>query len=578
MKGINMGDVAPPSDAGAAGAGLGGLLVNWHPQAPNLNILGALQQGQALEQARLANQRLEGQRALGLDYERSINPLTGQPDAAKFGALLSHDPAAAWDAQQGVHNAIANAASGYNLHMTKFKAFTDSLGAALAESAKNPAGARGYAQDAINTAVAENALTPSEGATLHIELTKVPNADLIPTMQQLAYSLDGAKKSAEGIVGQFGVFDQNGQLVPYRLTPYGNPTPAGAVIPKTLSPGESVRFEHLTGPNGQPVNITEGAVGRAQGVPPSGYNPLIPNVTAAQTTGAPPNANPLLGGAPALPHVNIGTGRPGSGHSLGTLPPNRNPSAEIHNETPATNVATTPQTPNNSSGGATSIPSLANGVVMGPKPGVVTGLEAAARQQADIGNQIVAEGRDVTQTVSNLEDLGAQINDANPGPLADAAAKYRAALNELGIPYGNKQATAAQVFTKLTNVLASQNLSGLGAGTDQKLMTVLHATPNTAMTNQAAKTVVAMAIGVQKYRQARYEAYEKWLGQGNLPSNAAAFNDQFQNEVSPLVAAIPYMPKGQQQALQKYLLSLPKAAQAAFVKQVQGARALGLVP
>ncbi len=572
-----MGDVAPPSNAGAAGSSLAGLLASAQPNIQAPNILGALQQGQQLQTARYQNQELAAARALGQDYQRNI--VNGKLDLSGFQQSVANDPTAAFAAEKGIGDAIANAANGYNLHMKKYKVVTDALGAALAQASKDPANARKYFHDGIIDAVSAGGMTPSEGAIAAVDVTRTPPGELIPRMQILANSLNDARASAENIVGQFGVLDEGGQFVPYRINPYGPPQPAGVAIPKTMTPGQAVQFQHVTGPNGQPINITNAALARSEGIGAPGFNPLMPNVQPNNIPMHQPGASLLSGGSQQLPPVNMGTGRSAALGSPTTLPARRS-SPDVLNQAPPTAAA--PPAGNgataNPAGVTNPASAIQNGVIMGPKPGVVSGLEAAAKQQADIGNQIVAEGKDVTQNLSNLEDLGAQINDANPGPLADAAAKYRAALNELGISYGNKQATAAQVFTKLTNVIASGNLSGLGAGTDQKLLTVLHATPNVAQTATAAKTVLATAIGLQQWRQARYDAYQHWLAQGNLPSNAAAFNDQFQKTVSPLVLSIPYMPAAQQQAVQKYILSLPKSAQAAFVQQIQGAKSMGLLP
>lgn len=494
-----MGDVAPPSNGGAAGGSLAGLLAGAQPHIQTPNILGALQQGQQLQTARYHNQALGAQLAQGQLLQQATNP-NGTVDYRKFNALVAQTPGAAFGAQAADQSALDYAHKQYALHMQKMGNFMNGLNSAVLTAQKDPSNAPKIFRNYVVDAAANGIMSPNEAARVLGEIPSDPQ-QAIQAAQALSTSLMNAQAQAHQIAGAPIQIDNGANVLIGRQPPNGPVTVQG-VVPKTLSPAQSIAPVTLMGPNGRQVQV--------------------PAETVA-----------------------------------GGLPPN----------TMGTGAASPAQQ---------DVIAYRNGGLPGPMPGTVEGEKAGAQQNAAIGTQIIEEGSDVQPTISNLMDLGAQIDDANPGPLAKAQAFYGGIASELGLSV-SKQASAEQIFTKLTNMLATQNLSGLGHATDEKLNTLLASTPNASMTRDAAKTVWANAIGLQQYREARYKAYQGWLAKGNLPSSAAAFNEQFQNETSPLILGLQYMPPKQQVTVLKYISGLPKAAQEKFNQQLIASKNAGLI-
>lgn len=515
-------------------------VANW--RQPQVNLLQPFLQMQELQNQRLQNQRLLAQRAAGADYQASINPLTGRPDLPGFESRMAHDPAAAFAAQSATQSAIANATTGLQYHLQQTQALANINGAALAEAMKDPQNAGKYARQAATQAVSDGILSASHAATALAQLPDDPK-QIVQHMQLLSNQLNTQAQSMKNILGSPVMVNTGNAAVPGMVRPYSGAFVQGGA-PLAQQPANQV--ENIQGPTGTPEATTTNAL-LGTPVQPPGY--AAPNnALAAPPVGPAGIPMPPMGNGVYTPPKVAGADAP----TVASLPSSP-PSAPIEAREPGAPVP------------------------IGPSPGTAAAVAANAAQNTQIGNQIISEGKDVAQTIGNLEDLGAQINLAQTGPMANALATYRAAASELGVNVGNKQATAEQVFTKLTNVIATSNMTGLGQGTDEKLATVLHATPNTAQTPEAAKTVLATAIGLQRYREARYQAYQAYLGAGQTPATAAQFNEQFQQSTSPLILGLPYMPPAQQVAVLKYIKTLPKSARTKFEGQLQASQKMGLL-
>ena len=130
-------------------------------------------------------------------------------------------------------------------------------------------------------------------------------------------------------------------------------------------------------------------------------------------------------------------------------------------------------------------------VPTGLAPGVASAAEVTAKGGAEMGQQLISEASTLPQQRAALQQVAAEIDQANTGPLNDKLTKFGGVLTQLGIP--REQATVSQLMHKATmlNVIGTAS-SSLGVPTDSKMSAVLAATPNDTMTPQAAKAATGM--------------------------------------------------------------------------------------
>jgi hypothetical protein len=88
------------------------------------------------------------------------------------------------------------------------------------------------------------------------------------------------------------------------------------------------------------------------------------------------------------------------------------------------------------------------------------------------------------------------------------------------------------------------------------------------MTPEAVATTLAMTIGQKLYNLHRGQAYQKYIDGGGSAGDAGAFGLKFQQQVSPLVLALPYMPKAARAKMITYIQSLPASAQLSIGNQI----------
>jgi len=182
-----------------------------------------------------------------------------------------------------------------------------------------------------------------------------------------------------------------------------------------------------------------------------------------------------------------------------------------------------------------------------------------------MGQQLIADAATLPQQRASLQQVQAEIDSANPGPLTDKLSHIGGVLTQLGIP--SEQATAAQLMHKasMLNVIGTAS-SGMGVPTDGKMSAILSATPNETMTPQAAKTATGMLMGLVDYKQAKAEAWQSYQQQ-NGPQSFQQFQKEW-NQSVPNAAAfqINHLPASEQR---KYWNSLDKGQKQQLLNSMQ---------
>ena len=478
-----MGDVAPPSDAGAAGGNLAGLLAGWHPQTPNINVLGALQQGQALEQARLQNQQVLAQRAAGMDYERSINPLTGEFDEKAYAARLAQDPTAAFAAQKADANALANAHAAFNLHLGQM----ETLGRMAYNLAATKA-PRSQINDALIDGVTGGILSPSQAATQIAELRAMPDDQLYPHLLAAGTQLLDQAHQGRQLLGEQQYINAGNRLVGVRTPVMGQAYASGGSIPLGLSPGDAATPVSIPGPAGttvEPKGAYAASNGIGGGTAPA-QSPVAPNALGSGR--AAPASQPAAAPAPAPQSWPLGIDYP----AWAKVSPN----------------------------GQSFIP---------------TGLPAAQKISTDIYNEDQREVSQNAQKQNLLQSIVSEGAKANPGALASYFESLGSTGQELGLANG-EQATDLNLMQKNVSQLIAAQAQKLGVPTDGKLSELTMGTPNSKMTYDAIKGAAAQLIGMQNYKAAELKAFDAWTksapsGYQVGPAAYADFNQAFQSKV-----------------------------------------------
>jgi hypothetical protein len=122
-------------------------------------------------------------------------------------------------------------------------------------------------------------------------------------------------------------------------------------------------------------------------------------------------------------------------------------------------------------------------------------------------------------------------------------------------------------------MILAQNLTGFGASTDAKLGAAMGITPNGTMSGEGLAATAAMTAGMKLYQLHMGQAAQQWRQQGGNPADPSqgynSFKMQFQNQTSPLVLALPYMPASQIKDLQAEIKTLPGEQQRAIDAQIK---------
>ena len=321
------------------------------------------------------------------------------------------------------------------------------------------------------------------------------------------------------------------------ITNPGQFTP-GTYVPKQASGATSSNIKQPEiGPDGKPTGrLVETALpddikqeiasGRARMTPDGRVVPIAPRqplVSPVSSQGQPDPQNMLMRGQPSTPVRPSVTG-------------NRLP-IQPALQTPAPRV----------------------GLVVGAPQGadvVQTGLSSAAVSAAENLRQ---EAANSPQNKALLDNIEAQLNDANSGPLAKFIASKGAAINQVTKAIANREPIPTDVikahenFVKNATLLQQQQAKALG-GTVSALANSEHSVPSLNFSTAGNREIIATLRGTQDAVTAKNNAWQKYLDGGGSPQDFRKFENDFNKTFEPRAYQFPYLTKAEQK---KVIESLP---------------------
>lgn len=447
-----------------------------------------------LNQNKLFGQQYQTNLATSQIYKEAMNP-DGSIDQGKLTNLLQSNPSAAYgigpvleQSQQIQHQNIANQQAKYDLlknHLTTLAGYLGPL-ASGNPTVNDVAATIGHA---ISTGVA----TPQEAANFWSTLPRDQQGNPDPT-QIKSWAQDNLQRvqtAAEqyGITNPAPVQVNTGGQTHLTVMPQNGPIHDVGKIDNTLPPMATR----------QNININHGA--------PMAIGPITSELQVPGQTASQAQASALAGSMPGL-----------SGNGGGNTQPSP----------------------------ATAAPS---GMVQtGLAPGEAEAQQHQAVAGADQGVTLQKAADTVPQQKAILGNLEAALRNFTSGPGADwrkvAGALANTPLQAVGFSGFNAKSIASQEeFVKqATNLAQSQFATLGGTGTDAKLESTMHTSPNETLSKQGNQNIINLLKGNADAIAVKNQEWQKFQQQsGNGPGDYGKFSTQFNTEYDPRVFQSQYM-------------------------------------
>ena len=332
-------------------------------------------------------------------------------------------------------------------------------------------------------------------------------------------------------------------------------------------PGNTNQFASggLTIPSGTMGMTPEGANGLVTVQNPDGSTSTMTAAQAATRVGGNPNAS-VGGGLPQFGPTGpqpAQTGQPKAAPLPAASPVTAAPVAPSGPQiaqSAMTAIGAAPM-PANALTGGNAMTAGAAPVATGQPINIPAGTLELVKQNTDARNQDIAAGTDpnIPGAIGNLQAITAGSGDVITGPGSQW-------ITTLGKIFGTPGATERDIMDKEQGMLA-QVLGSSGSGTDANAMAILHITPGASTQTPAAiRTTAALTLGALKYKMALAKAASSATDVAHYNDARSAF---IASNPTPLMYALPSMPKAQQAEIWKYVSTLPDAEQADFVTKFQ---------
>jgi len=504
------------------------IYANAVPQQPNPLAMASGVAGlqNAQNQNRLFNQTLAARQAIGKAYQDATDPTTGQLDNNKFAASVAGNPNAAYMAGEATQQNLANQTTQTDLQTkqvalarTHFNNIASGFGSLAAKPDVSYKDFIGLAGDYI----AQGMITPQTAAT---ELASLPPNATPQQLQQIAknYQLRALDGSAQidKMYGSPQVLNTGGEQRIVAASPMmGTTTPISPTIANTQDPatrGQRIQTMNNGVPGTVPLSSIEDPYGNASGGQPaaSGTSPL--------GTGRYPSQ-----GAPAVP------GGPAAAGPAGFVP-------------------------------------------SGPKLGAEPAANVTATASANQGVALQQTADQVPQRKALLGNLEAALNNFTSGPGADWK-KVGNSIANMANPFTDfnaKGIASQEEFAKQATQLAQSQFQALGGtGTDAKLDSAMHTSPNTSLSKLGNQGIINMLKGNEDAIAVKNAEWQDYLAKGNSPQDYGAFSQHFNKLYDPRVFQSVYMSPDQRQDLLK---GLDKSEKAQFQQSYNYAVSKGWIP
>lgn len=465
----------------------------------------------ALNQNKLFGQTFGARQAIGQAYQQSIGP-DGQLDTNKLLSNVANDPRAAFMAGDVAQQALERQKAQLgikteqlNLGITHAKA----MGGAFAEILANPNPSMKDVTSAASELVAQGLISPQEAAT---NLSSAPTdpAGIRQWAQSHFVRYMGLQGQLEQALPKPTIISNGQQQIVADTNPLTNPGIVGAQVPNKLAPSDLASPVTVF----DPVTKQNKTITKAQFLQQTGGGGLPPQMGAP---GA-PQAQPQPSQAPQP--SPLGTGRMPA-QAPGAVTP------------PQGNLAPQPQ--------AAASPGLASG----PPLGAAEAASVTAHQSAQQGVDLQKAADTVPQQKALLGNLDTALDQFTSGPGADWK-KVATALANTALPEGlqiHPQAIASQEeFNKQALQLAQQQFQTLGGtGTDAKLDSTMHTSPNEALSKLGNKGIIQLLKGNADAIAVKNQEWQNWLAQGHGSETYGKFSTAFNKSFDPRVFQSQYM-------------------------------------
>lgn len=498
------------------------------PEAP-ANPLGVASQvvgiQNAMNQNRLFGQQYAGNVAAGQAAAGAVDA-GGNFDANKFLGTLAQNPAGAFRVPEAAQEALARQGQELTNQQAALKLKHDQSSAiseGLFPLARAAATGKPITDDDLKSTtldLLQNPLfqTPDMIKGLTTEYANLVGLSPDKRAQAVVQHYLRFHANTEGIsaaIGQPANIDTGAAVQPITQGGITGPAASAQPIVKSLTPGEEAA-PRPTFANGQPGTVPTSAVVNPQGFA-RGAGGDLPTI-GGQPSGAPAIGAPGASGAPA-----------------GFLP-------------------------------------------SGPKIGATAAADVSGAASANQGIALQSRADAVPNNKALLGNLESSLQDFTSGPGADwkrVASAFVNANSPFGPMFDPKKIASQEEFTKQATQLAQSQFQALGGtGTDNKLDSAMHTSPNDALSKMGNHGIISLLKGNEDAINAKNQAWQMWLQHGKGPESYGQFSTQFNQLYDPRVFQAQYMTPEERQGM---LRGMTKAEQTGFARKLSDAKKLGWV-
>ncbi len=220
----------------------------------------------------------------------------------------------------------------------------------------------------------------------------------------------------------------------------------------------------------------------------------------------------------------------------------------IQNQLPPTTPVFNPQTnaPGylGASGGGGAQGGQGGGIQSGPALGAAEAASVDASASANQGVQLQSEADQVPAQKALLGNLEGALDKFEPGPgqgWKNEAKKFANLNNPFGQIFNPASIASQEEFNKQATQLAQAQFKTLGGtGTDSKLDSAMHTSPNETLSKMGNKGIIAMLKGNVDAIAAKNQAWQQFK-QAHGPQSYGQFSTEFNKTYDPRVFQSQYL-------------------------------------